>query len=87
MVVLRIMDPYSHLDVWCHFKRRSSRPTLDKSYFILFPNIFMVYFLVLLALILSLYLRCLLWMASLRHILCKSVIPFLPSRLVERVGV
>jgi hypothetical protein len=32
MAVLRIIVPYSHLDPWCHFKRRSSRPTLRSIY-------------------------------------------------------
>jgi hypothetical protein len=28
MAVLRTIDPHSHLDLWCHFKSRSSQPTL-----------------------------------------------------------
>jgi hypothetical protein len=44
----------------------------------------MVYSLVILVLFLLLCLRCLLWMARLRHTARKSVIPFLPSRLAER---
>jgi hypothetical protein len=44
----------------------------------------MVYLLVMLALFSLLCLRCLLYMARLRHTARKSVIPFLPSRLAER---
>jgi hypothetical protein len=34
MVVLRIIDPYSHLEPWSHFKSRSSRPTLCSTIYI-----------------------------------------------------
>jgi hypothetical protein len=45
----------------------------------------MVYLLVILVMFLLLCLRCLLYMARLRHTARKLVIPFLPSRLLEHL--
>jgi hypothetical protein len=57
---------------------------LAKNFIVFYVLIFfMVYLLVILVLFLLLCLRCLLYMARLRHIARKSVIHFLPSRLVE----
>jgi hypothetical protein len=52
--------------------------------FILIIHLFMVYLLVILVLFSFLCLQCLLYMARLRYTARKSVIPFLPSRIVER---
>src|SRR5688572_2086810 len=94
MVVLRIMNPCS---LTLTFVVTSKVDRLDQPYasllyilylakilFYFVPNPFMVYLLVLLALILSLCLQCILYMACLRHTACKSVIPFLLSHLAER---
>jgi hypothetical protein len=34
MAVIRTMNPHSHLDLWCHYKSRSSQPTLCYSIYI-----------------------------------------------------
>jgi hypothetical protein len=38
---------YSHLDLWCHFKRQSPRPTLCSTIYILyFAKFFLLYFII-----------------------------------------
>jgi hypothetical protein len=38
------MDPYSHLDLWCHFKSRLFRPTLSFTLYILYLDKILFYF-------------------------------------------
>jgi hypothetical protein len=93
MVVLRIIDLYYHLDLGVPSKVGHIDQIyvllyilyLAKIFVLFYFLIFMVYLLVILALFSLLCLRCPLYMTHLRHTARKSVIPFLPSCLMERL--